>query len=286
MSRAKVAALGAPVWHVVDARAQVVGRLAPQIATLLMGKHKPTFSPATDGGDYVVVLNARHAALTGDKASTKLYRWHTGWMGGLKTLTARQVAERDPTRILRHAVKGMMPRNPARDARLFRLRIFPDGAHGHAPQAAGSAAYAPAFLAAAAPRPSRVRPQPDTGAMVVSATPEAAAAAVWTKLEHDPAMAAEYEEYLAKQARARAAVAAYEDARVIARAAELDAGEAAERARARAAAAGGAAGAGGAASARGAPGAPAAAAAAAAGGAGRAGGGGKPPAAGGAKKMA
>ena len=162
----RLAATAPRVWHVVDARNQVVGRLASQVAALIAGRHKPTYVPHVDGGDYVVVVNARHAAFTGDKDKDKLYRWHTGWMGGLKTLTAAQVAERAPERILEHAVKGMLPPNKLRSGRMTRLRIFPDAEHTHGAQAAASAAAAGGFLAAVAPRPCEPRPRGDTGALV------------------------------------------------------------------------------------------------------------------------
>ena len=154
------------VWHVVDARNQVVGRLASQIAALIAGRHKPTYVPHVDGGDYVVVVNARHAAFTGDKDKDKLYRWHTGWMGGLKTLTAAQLSERAPERVLEHAVKGMLPPNKLRNGRMTRLRIFPDAEHTHGAQTAESAAAAAGFLSAVAPRSYTPRPRGDTGALV------------------------------------------------------------------------------------------------------------------------
>jgi ribosomal protein L13 len=82
------------LWHIVDAKNQIVGRLAPQVARLLAGKHKPTFLPHVDSGDFVVVTNAANAVLSGDKMRTKLYRWHTQYPGGLRSLTARQLQVR------------------------------------------------------------------------------------------------------------------------------------------------------------------------------------------------
>jgi len=82
------------LWHIVDAKNQIVGRLAPQVARLLAGKHKPTFLPLVDSGDFVVVTNAASAVLLGDKMRTKLYRWHTQYPGGLRSLTARQLQVR------------------------------------------------------------------------------------------------------------------------------------------------------------------------------------------------
>ena len=180
------------------ARPQIIGRLAPQLARLLAGKHKPVFAPHVDAGDYVVVLNARHAVFTGDKMKEKLYKWHTGWFGGLKTLTARQVHERAPERLIEHAVKGMLAPNKLRKQRMTRLRIFPDETHEHARQVAASARYAPAFLASH--RPSRHEPPPpdsERGMLVAdyfpaagsdnALSPEARAAAEAALVPEDPA---------------------------------------------------------------------------------------------------
>ena len=191
-----IAARGARLWHHVDAQNQVLGRLAPQIGRLLMGKHKPLYTPSVDCGDYVVVTNAAGVALTGTKRTTKLYRWHTGWMGGLKTLTARQMFERDPRRVVTLAVKGMMPDNKLRDVRLTRLRVFPGAEHAHARQVARG----------------------DSGALVVDAARELDAAALaaleasFTPLTHDAAFAAKYDAWrLARTARAQAAQDARDD---------------------------------------------------------------------------
>ena len=140
---------------------QIVGRLAPQIAKILVGKHKPTYVPHVDSGDYVVVINAKDAVLTGNKMRDKLYKWHTGWFGGLKTLTARQVHERAPERLIEHAVKGMLPPNKLRKTRMTRLRIFPAESHEHARQVAQSQRYAPAYLTSF--QPSRYEQPPADG---------------------------------------------------------------------------------------------------------------------------
>lgn len=131
-----------------------------------MGKHKPTQWGGADSGDWVVVTNAKEAVLTGDKAKSKLYKWHTGWMGGLKTLTARQVHERAPERIIEHAVKGMMPPNRLRDGWMKRLRVFPGTEHPHAAQVAASQKSSAAFLTAAAPRKFSPPPAKVTGNLV------------------------------------------------------------------------------------------------------------------------
>ena len=171
MTFTKAAELAPRLWHIVDARNQVVGRLAPQVARLLMGKHKPTFMPHVDCGDWVVVINARHAKLTGKKYTDKLYKHHTQWMGGLKTLTARQLHERAPERLIEHAVKGMMTGNLMRHHRMFRLRVFADEAHTHTREVAESARYAPAYLEAHQPKKFSPKPVAATGALVRDLVP-------------------------------------------------------------------------------------------------------------------
>lgn len=200
---ASMSAHSARLWHFVDARNQVLGRLAPQVAKLLMGKHKPTYVPSVDAGDYVVVVNAGDVALTGKKRMEKLYRWHTGWMGGLKTLTARQMFERDPRRVVNLAVKGMMPDNNLRDVRLTRLRIFPGEEHTHKLQVDMSLAYAPQHMAAVAPKDVHPRKIVASGALVTDAAteladdPEAFAALEksFVKMEHNAEFAAKYDEW-------------------------------------------------------------------------------------------
>jgi large subunit ribosomal protein L13 len=89
-----------PVWHLIDAKGQVLGRLATQIVHVLKGKHKPTFSPNYDCGDYVVVINAREVKLTGNKMTDKVYRWHTGYPGGLKQITVERLLEKKPEEVM------------------------------------------------------------------------------------------------------------------------------------------------------------------------------------------
>ena len=101
-------------WHLVNAENQTVGRVAVQIANILRGKHKPTYMPGKDMGDHVVVVNAQKVQFTGKKWKLKLYRWHTGYPGGLKSRTAEQMLEQNPCKILRKAVLGMMERNRLR----------------------------------------------------------------------------------------------------------------------------------------------------------------------------
>lgn len=113
-------------WRLFDAKGQVLGRLASQIAVVLQGKDKPTYTPHKEEGDICVVVNARHVALTGDKVKTKVYYWHTGYIGGIKKRTVAEEMRRDPTEVLRTAVHRMLPRNRLRDDRMRKLRIFAD----------------------------------------------------------------------------------------------------------------------------------------------------------------
>jgi len=114
------------LWHFIDGRQQVVGRMATKIVPLIMGKHKPTYSPNLDHGDNVVVVNAEHMQFSGRKMDQKLYRWHTGYPGGLKSITPRELIERKdrPEELLTRAVSGMLPKNRLRKQRMTRLRIY------------------------------------------------------------------------------------------------------------------------------------------------------------------
>ncbi len=120
-----------PLWHFVDAKNQVVGRLASQIAPILRGKHKPNFTPNYDCGDYVVITNASKVTFTGDKWKNKKYRWHTGFPGGLKEIAAEDLVKKSPEEILRNAIIGMLPKNMLRKNAMAKLRIFPGDAHLH-----------------------------------------------------------------------------------------------------------------------------------------------------------
>ena len=116
-----------PTWHFVDAKNMVPGRIATRIAELLTGKHKPTYNPRHDEGDYVVVVNSSKIKLTGRKKSDKLYYWHTGFPGGIKSVTPKKLEEKgEATEILRKAVSGMIPKNRLRKHREKRLVLFPD----------------------------------------------------------------------------------------------------------------------------------------------------------------
>lgn len=129
-----VQALAQEKWYLVDAREQVLGRLAARVARLLMGKHKPRWSPHLDCGDHVVVIHARQIHLTGKKLDQKVYRWHTGYPGGLKEVPARVRLERKPEALVREAVLGMLPKNKLRKRRAKKLRVYADGEHPHQAQ--------------------------------------------------------------------------------------------------------------------------------------------------------
>jgi large subunit ribosomal protein L13 len=121
-------------WYVVDAEGQTLGRLATEIARVLRGKNKPRYTPHVDTGDFVVVVNAERVVVTGRKAEQKLYRRHSGYPGGLKTTTYEQMMERQPTEILRKAVRGMMPKTRLARQQLRKLKIYAGPEHPHAAQ--------------------------------------------------------------------------------------------------------------------------------------------------------
>ena len=121
-------------WYVIDAEDQILGRLATRVATVLRGKHKPTFAPHVDTGDYVVVINADKVKLTGNKESAKEYYRYSGYAGGLKVRTAAQVRENEPERMITQAVKGMLPKNRlARDV-ISKLKVYGGVEHPHSGQ--------------------------------------------------------------------------------------------------------------------------------------------------------
>jgi len=121
-------------WYVIDASGQVLGRLATQIATLLRGKHKPTFTPSLDGGDFVVVVNAEKIRVTGTKAEQKMYYRHTGYPGGLREIPYKMMLQKHPDRILRLAVRGMLPKTRMGRQLLGKLRIYAGPNHPHTAQ--------------------------------------------------------------------------------------------------------------------------------------------------------
>ena len=122
-------------WYVVDANGQTLGRLATQIAVTLRGKNKAEYTPHTDTGDFVIVVNADKIAVTGNKLDNKMYYRHSGYPGGLRSRTLRQQLDRQPTEVLRKAVKGMLPRNRLSRAQLTKLKIYAGPDHPHEAQA-------------------------------------------------------------------------------------------------------------------------------------------------------
>ena len=136
-------------WYVVDADGQVLGRLASRVATILRGKHKPIFAPHCDVGDHVVVVNADQVHLTGRKLTDKQYRWHTGYIGGLREINAETMRRNQPERMIEWAVQGMLPKNRLGRAMAKKLKVYRGPNHPH--QAQG-----PVALAEAKPgKPSR-----------------------------------------------------------------------------------------------------------------------------------
>ncbi|MEM1144446.1 MAG: 50S ribosomal protein L13 [Pseudomonadota bacterium] len=121
-------------WYLVDAEGKTLGRLASEIAHRLRGKHKAEYTPHVDTGDYIVVVNAEKVHVTGSKASDKLYHRHTGYPGGLKTMTFDKLIEKAPERVIQGAVKGMLPRNPLGRAMFRKLKVYSGSDHPHAAQ--------------------------------------------------------------------------------------------------------------------------------------------------------
>ena len=122
-------------WFLIDAaESATLGRLSAKIATLLTGKYKPTFTPHTDGGDYVVVINADKVKVTGNKEEDKMYYRHSGFPGGLKEASLKELREKNPAMIIEKAVYGMLPTNKLRDDRMKRLKVYAGAEHNHAAQ--------------------------------------------------------------------------------------------------------------------------------------------------------
>ena len=127
-------------WHVIDASGKVLGRLATQAARLLMGKHKPMYSPNLDTGDFVVIVNADKVHVTGNKAKQKLYYRHSGYPGGLKSITLEKMMQTNPTRVIEHAVKGMLPHTRLGARMIKKLRVYAGDTHPHLGQVKASPA--------------------------------------------------------------------------------------------------------------------------------------------------
>ena len=121
-------------WHVIDAKGQVLGRVATEASRLLQGKHKPTWVPYLDGGDFVVILNASTVKLTGRKEDQKLYRYHSGYEGGLREERVKVVRQKDPIRIVEEAVRGMLPKTKLGNAMYRKLKVYKTGEHPHIAQ--------------------------------------------------------------------------------------------------------------------------------------------------------
>ena len=121
-------------WFVIDAKDKVLGKLATRAATILTGKHKPTFTPFLDTGDHVIVINASKVHLTGRKETDKMYRHHTLYLGGLKSTAAGDVRKKHPTRIIEKAVRGMLPKTKLGRAMFHKLKVYAGDVHPHQAQ--------------------------------------------------------------------------------------------------------------------------------------------------------
>jgi len=121
-------------WWVIDAADKTLGRVATQVAVLLKGKHKPTYTPHMDVGDYVIVVNAAKVRVTGNKLTQKIYYRHSQYPGGLKSTSLKRMLETHPTRVIEHAVKGMLPHNRLGAAMIKKLKVYPGAEHPHEAQ--------------------------------------------------------------------------------------------------------------------------------------------------------
>lgn len=121
-------------WFVVDATDKTLGRLSTEIARRLRGKHKPEYTPHVDTGDYIVVVNAEKVAVTGNKSKDKIYHRHTGYIGGLKSISFEKLIDKAPERVIEGAVKGMLPRGPLGRAMFKKLKVYAGNEHPHTAQ--------------------------------------------------------------------------------------------------------------------------------------------------------
>ncbi|MEE1169847.1 MAG: 50S ribosomal protein L13 [Anaerovoracaceae bacterium] len=121
-------------WYVVDAEGKTLGRMASEVAAILRGKNKPTFTPHVDCGDYVIVINAEKVQVTGKKRQEKIYKRHTGYPGGLRELTFEQLMEKHPEEVVKHAVKGMMPTGKLGRQMYKKLKVYAGPEHNHQAQ--------------------------------------------------------------------------------------------------------------------------------------------------------
>jgi len=123
-----------PQWRLIDAQGKILGRLATEIAEALRGKDRPEYTPHTDCGDYIVVINADKVALTGNKLKGKVYARYTGYIGGYKETTAQEMLEKHPTRLVEYAVKGMLPKNRLSNQVIKKLKVYAGSEHPHKAQ--------------------------------------------------------------------------------------------------------------------------------------------------------
>lgn len=121
-------------WFIVDAAGKTLGRMAAEIASRLRGKHKPEYTPHVDTGDYIVVINAEKVRVTGNKATDKIYYHHTGFVGGIKSISFEKLIDKAPERTIQSAVKGMLPRGPLGRAMFRKLKVYAGNEHPHAAQ--------------------------------------------------------------------------------------------------------------------------------------------------------
>lgn len=121
-------------WHVIDAEGRVLGRIATDAARLLQGKHKPVYTPHIDTGDHVVIVNAARVKLTGRKEEQKLYRYHSGYEGGVRQERAKEVRQKSPVRMVEEAVRGMLPKTKMGEAMWRKLKVYPNADHPHQAQ--------------------------------------------------------------------------------------------------------------------------------------------------------
>ena len=121
-------------WYLIDAEGKTLGRLASECARRLRGKHKPTYTPHVDTGDYLVIVNADKVRVTGNKMTDKMYYRHTGYIGNLRSASLEQMLDKHPERVIQFAVKGMLPRNPLGRAMIKKMKVFAGPEHRHAAQ--------------------------------------------------------------------------------------------------------------------------------------------------------
>ncbi|WP_041522517.1 50S ribosomal protein L13 [Gilvimarinus agarilyticus] len=121
-------------WFVIDAEGKTLGRMAAEIATRLRGKHKPEYTPHVDTGDYIVVINAEKVRVTGKKATDKMYYHHTGFVGGIKSISFEKLIDKAPERVIQRAVKGMLPRGPLGRTMFNKLKVYAGSEHPHTAQ--------------------------------------------------------------------------------------------------------------------------------------------------------